>query len=89
MSEAELKKQIDALNKEIDELRNGINEEIGEIAEERDEAMAELERTMGRFDDALTAFRARRIDDCLYRLERALPGEFAGFSDVVMKARAS
>jgi predicted nucleic acid-binding Zn-ribbon protein len=58
------------------------NAELEDIISEKE---CEIERLTENFDYALQALRANRIKDALHELEKALPDEFIGFAETIIK----
>ena len=62
-----------------------LENKIDELREEIDDLEMSLAQQSEQFDEALAAIRANRIEDALWELERALPDEFIGFAETIIK----
>lgn len=65
-----------------------LEDEVSELEEDIDclkEDLEQLERYRIRSDEALSSYRSGRIVAMLDDLEKALPSEFIGFADDILK----
>jgi len=79
----EAKQEIRALEKQLETSYTA--DQYHDIFDELAEAQSEIDRLTENFDYAVQALRANRIEDALHELEKALPDEFVGFAETIIK----
>lgn len=90
MKKSTLKEQLKKAKYEIIDLKQRLEnsysaEEHHSLIEDFDDAQSEIIRLTENFDYAMQALRANRIEDALHELENALPDEFVGFAETIIK----
>lgn len=87
-SSEELAGQIYALKEELQEAKDDLaacEKNSAELEDLISEKEYEIERLTENFSYANQALHANRIEDALHELEKALPEEFIGFAETIIK----
>jgi F0F1-type ATP synthase membrane subunit b/b' len=81
VSEMPIEEQLQEAKRNLAACEEALADNIDELAE----ALSEIDRLTENFDYAVQALRANRIEDALHELEKALPDEFVGFAETIIK----